>query len=72
MSCVGRNDDPERKTSLEDYLPVPLSSVKSVAGLVLRTRVLYLCFSKVFDNVHGVILIKQRLCGLDYGIKGQA
>ena len=61
MSCMGRNDDPVGKTrGLEDYLAIPLSSIKSVSGLVLRTSVLYLCFSKVFDNVHGVILIKQR------------
>lgn len=48
MSCVGRSDDPEgNRSSLEDYLAVPLSSVKSAAGLVFRTSFLNLCFCKV-------------------------
>lgn len=67
MSCVGRNDEPEgNRSSLEDYLAVPLFSVKSAAGLVLRTSFLHLCFcfTKVFDNAHRVILIKQRLVAL--------
>lgn len=42
MSCVGRNDDlGGNRSSLEDYLTVPLSSVKSGAGLVLRTSFLH-------------------------------
>lgn len=38
----------------------------SVAGLMLRTNV---CFSKVFDNVSGVILMKQRLVVLIVALK---
>lgn len=51
MSCVGRNDVPGNRSSLEDYLAVPLSSVKSGAGLVLRTRFLQLCFCKAFASL---------------------
>lgn len=52
MSCVGRSDDPEgNRSSLEDYLAVPLSSVKSAAGLVLRTGFLNPCFCKAFASL---------------------
>lgn len=52
MSSVGRNDDPEgNRSSLEDYLAVPLFSVKRAAGLVLRTSFLHLCCYKAFASL---------------------
>lgn len=78
MSCVGRNDDTEgNSSSLEVCLAVPLSSVKSAAGLVHRTSLLHLCLCKAFASLKFLTMLTKgyfnqaETCSLDYDSKGQ-